>query len=874
MILWKRPGQWSALLCVLVLAACGGGGSGPGGSPTIEDVILAKAFKGQIQLPNFAAYELLDNGAPGRMVGSGQGDSNGDISLTIRDYSTRYVLLSAWGGQLNDPFAGSTVSIPAEFPICAIVDTQGDLGLRYELNFATTMVSKRTEQLARFPDIRVGEAYENADSAIQNRFGFGGMIATTGSRDVLTTQPLIDDATINGFLAAVICEFAAINLQNPFELMYLLANDVQDGALDGAYLGNELRFGNGNELGSDVWTSGLSTALDNFFASGFNVNGYTTGDTQLDELLASNEELAPTPWNLRTWPRYFERGADSTIEINGFDLPSAGDAEVWIGGLQVDAGDISDNGDGGLNVDLRFTLTDQLNLDFGLRYDLRVRNADTGQAKTERAALGLVDPNEAPQIDSFGIDYSVVDSSGGGLVKIRGLNFKSDAEVFIGDEQATIFQSSLPNTLVVVVPDVANGSLTVRVEDGGGSDSLTNALTGKSSGITTDGAGEDLRDIHFAGATYDLGANSMTMFQTDITRDDAGSGSFALDGQIASGSNPTIQPFIRSGDVFTADKGLLLEMLLNGSGYNNFSRTQFSGDVGVALGGNTTAVAIRRPTQNLDESDFAGTYYTIIQMWNFADNTARTMLGTVTLDDDGTGSLNVNCDEDDLASGDRVTTALAAGFDYSIGSFGAFDIDSALPAFPLDLSGQLSGDANTSVFIGTHGSDWMVWGVTVRYDGDGATDPVDAVGSYIGPNVRFTPGLSGISTNFGRINMALGFDRDALLGYTFDEATEAGPSDPNGTFGWKTRTPVKTLANNGLWTDRNDSVRGFFSNASGLAFSTSNKGPGFRLLANVPQVQTGWSLAGDYVSGSYTRIFRGNATETDTFAVRGAVSYT
>jgi len=846
-----RAGRRSVWWCVCIGLLLGSGCSSGGGSgdPDTDLRILAQLFKGKISFGNLAAYEFSDNGVKGRMVGEGQADADGNIALDLSGVGTRYVLLAGFGGSLDDPFAGSSVSIPAIHPLCAIVDTTGDLSMRYQLNPMTTWVAKRTEELARQPDVDVGAAWRNADLGLRYRFGIDSPIGETPARDVLQTQSIIDGGTTIGLFDAIICEYAASMSRNPFEVVDLLGADARDGEFDGAYFGTALRWDLGGELGADIWSVGLAAAYTNYLASGFNVNGYTADDFELDEDLADSTGLPRAPAYLRTWPRYLTAGETSTFDVWGQNLPGLGKLEVRIGDFLVDSGDIADNGDGGYRLTLGADYTDQLQLSVGLRYDLHVADADSGVSTTQRAALGAVRNDEAPQIDTSRLDRPYVDSFGGGAYHLYGHNFKETSRFYIGSTEADVAELSPPNSATLVVPPLSAGMYDVRVEDGGGSSTAPDAVTAMVKGAATAEAGEDLRPEIGIGARYSFGDDTVTLFDFTANYSNAGNGTYQYNETKASAGNPTIRFDSHSGNLFSDDRDLEKDILLDSASLNLFHRANYNGNIGAALGPNTTLGYIKQPTSDVTEGDVEGTYNTLIQMWNFSTNEWRQMVGTFVLDDEGNGTLNVKCRGMTLAGGDDTFQPLGVSFEYQLGSLGKFTIESTTPGFDLQLSGQTDEDATLHYFYGTQGSDWLVWGLGGRPTSPEESDPVALSGAYVGPKATLRTDSGSAVAVYGRINMSLAFDDDKLSGITVEEGSEADDLAPDGRFQLDLRTPVKGVTGDGWTLSRKGDPRGFFISGGKALISFPRVGTGSRLHIRMPEVQTGASLAGTYYRG-------------------------
>jgi len=301
-------GRWCVIMCLVALL-CGCKSNENNGGSTLS--LLAQILKGKVSLANVAAYELFDNGVKGRMVGDGQTDDDGNVTLALSGLTSRYVLLTGSGGVIDDPFSGSQITIPPNWPLCAIVDTDGDLSRRYQVNPATTWVTKRTEELARQPDVDLNEAYRNADLNLRNKFELSAPIESIVARDLQESQSQIDDGTEVGFLSAILCEYAASNSRNVFELTWLLGTDLRDGDLDGSYANTPIEWIIGGSLDEDIWSVGLKGAFDNYIVSGLNVNNYTANDTGIDDALVNDDDLDDIPSFLRIWPRY--------VLITGYD---------------------------------------------------------------------------------------------------------------------------------------------------------------------------------------------------------------------------------------------------------------------------------------------------------------------------------------------------------------------------------------------------------------------------------------------------------------------------------------------------------------------------------------------------------------------------
>ena len=846
----------SYVLALLVGAGCSGGGGS--GDPEADLILLARLFKGQISLANVAAYELSANGVKGRMLDEGQTDSDGNIRLNLSTPDSGFVLLAGWGGVVNDPFSGNTITIPATDPLCAIVDTNGDLSLRYQINPFTTWVSKRTEEEARRADTDLAQAYRNSDLAIRYKFGLGNEIATIDVRDLLQTQSAVDDGTELGFLDVAICEYAAKNSLNPFEVGNKLGVDMRDGLLDGAYRGTPVRWSTGSPLPVNIWEDALPQAIDNFNLNmSFNVNGYDANDTAVDEALASGIGLRFAPGSLRIEPRYVVKGGTTTFDIWGDGLPDLGAARLNLGGFDVDATDITDNGQGGYRVELDSSFADQLTYGVKVRYDLRIEDGDSGLSTTAESAFGSIQNDVAPEIDSAGLDWKYQFGSGGGVFRVHGWNFKPDTEFYVGSEPATVVDASYPNVALIVLPELAEGSYALRAEDGGGTDSVAGAVEARDKGATTVMAGDDLRPEIGFGVRYGFdGEFSTSTFDFRTTYTDAGTGSFVYNGIESSEGSPSLRTFTYSGSAYGDDRGLEKDVLLDApaNSYQLFYRQSWAGDYSVGHGPNTTLFTMRQPTSDVGESTFAGDYNASIQMWSFATGEWRQMTGNLFADDNGFIYLNVNCLEMHVDGSDNTNVPISVQLEYELGSLGRITYRSLTPGFAFDATGQVGADGRVQAFRGTLGTDWQVYGVAGRRPAPGEADPVGYSGSYRGSQANLRIDAGAIEGVFNRTNTALEYFDGQLGGTTIDEGVDSDAIHPDGKFRWGVRYPTREYSIDGRWADEDNDLAGFFVAGGDLSIGYSTSGTGTSFDVRLPSVRSVYGLEGDHYYGVQSHI--------------------
>ncbi len=762
-------------------------------------LVLGLAVKGEVANASATLYELHPTGAKGRLLGSTTADANGRFQLNV-DFDG-WAVTEITGGTTTD-FRGVTGTIGSEFPLLGITNVQRG----QTVNMSATVLSTLAFLMLKGELVRgsnFGDAVENVEyrlaamsgllSLRQEAFGAPTGPILFGRQPILLTggTQAVSPETNYGALADGFCEMAIQLAIDELELAFLIGADLIDGLLDGNNFGRGILSSGGTQLPNNTLNVLWPSSISNFLLSGFNQSGLDPDDIPaINALQAVQAALGPAPVLGATSPNYAFFDQDTSIDLRGFNLPSASDTRIAVGGAVVDPTDIEDTPTG-LRFNLRASLGVQWVNDLA---DLKIEDTRTGFRATER--LAALRPQLQPTVSWFG--PTVAAASGGTLLEIVGMNLHAGTTVTIDSQTAMVVGDGAPFKITVATPGLSPGTYSVTLSNGQGT---TNAgsVTVKEVDLTADETETDNNPQ--LGFAFQIGYNpdkfaSAYRFEYDWQNADVGTSQITRDTVRENATAANRENFPNVG-TFRARCGDGESILNNGDGINFFINQMRNGRVRSGNGPDAITFGWERPT-DVTRQTVAGTHYVVTQQWDFEASRQRYMYGWMHLDEGGVGSITLHCLERALDTAIESTDILCGSFDWDIDSAGKMSwTPRGFTPLP-NLEAYFSGDGNTGVGLGTVGNS-VVYGTMLRLrEGQGLDT---AAGSWLGHRhrERIEPGFT--ETRIGVEYSLSSRTTIGVAGLEFFEEVTRDSVDTNDRFDWRLNTVGYLVDGRGILRD-------------------------------------------------------------------------
>jgi hypothetical protein len=282
-----------ALLALLALAACGGGGTSPSAS---GGVIGGTGFKGPVSGATVTAY-AVSGGSRGAQIGTTTTDPGGGFTLSIGSH-TGPVMLQLSGGTYTDEATGSPMNMvsgdvmTAILPTVAANATMSGIQITPLTSMAQTLAQN---QAGGMTDANI----MSANAAIGSYFLVSDILRVSpmnplvaGSGSTATTD------TMNyGMSIAAMSEYArSLGMTTSSAMVTALMNDSSDGFMNGRMGQSPVMMGGmgmGTTMSPSAGTRDLAGAMSAFTASAQNRSGVTASMMQslIARLGASSGQL-------------------------------------------------------------------------------------------------------------------------------------------------------------------------------------------------------------------------------------------------------------------------------------------------------------------------------------------------------------------------------------------------------------------------------------------------------------------------------------------------------------------------------------------------------------------------------------------------------
>jgi hypothetical protein len=283
-------------VAALLLAGCGGGGSGSIDAPppsAQSTTMSGNVVKGPVSGATVKAF-AVSGGTVGSQVSSATTDANGAFTMSMGDYAGP-VMLQMNGGSYTDEATGALMTMGAGDMMTAVLPTvaAGAAVIGVAVTPLTAMAQAMAQHMAGgLTDANIAAA----NAAVGNYFMVG---------DILHTQPMnplvagsgsgATQAMMNyGMTLAAMSQYAkSAGMPVSSGFVTAMMNDASDGVIDGKTGSIPVTMGGGMMGGSmmqpDAGRSGLTTAMTDFMNSSFNRSGVSaTNMTSLMQQLVSS----------------------------------------------------------------------------------------------------------------------------------------------------------------------------------------------------------------------------------------------------------------------------------------------------------------------------------------------------------------------------------------------------------------------------------------------------------------------------------------------------------------------------------------------------------------------------------------------------------
>ncbi len=221
-------------LLLLVLVACGGGGSGDVNGASDPVLIDGIVFKGNLAFADLTVHVLKADGSLGALLGATQTFSRGQFSfLSLKGTPTGYIYVETSGGSYVDEATGQTVNLTPSQGLCAVVRDDPSNITVLAITPLTTMAAKRILSLAT-SGTPLDLAYESATTGVEQQYGLPDILSTfpADPTDADATDVASRQERQYGIVVAGIAELAAGMGMSAVDLTAALTSDAQDGMID------------------------------------------------------------------------------------------------------------------------------------------------------------------------------------------------------------------------------------------------------------------------------------------------------------------------------------------------------------------------------------------------------------------------------------------------------------------------------------------------------------------------------------------------------------------------------------------------------------------------------------------------------------------
>ena len=633
---------------------------GGSGNPNVEAALQAFAFKGIVANAAVNVYALSSNGVQGRLLASGNTDSQGFVNIASIAY-VGWVMFTMTGGTTTD-FLGNTTSIPTAFPLIGLALLSSGSNPLFVATAMTTLVWYAMQaELAR-GRIPLGSAIRNAELAVAAMFGMAAILNIAPAL-LAQNSAVAGDSATHGAAAYGFCELA-INIGiAEAELMHLMGRDLLDNKADGLLFDNPIAALNAVTLSTSIWTVLFVTAISNFMNSSFNVSGLGLNDIPAIITLGAITGLLLTgPLLYLVFPTFFRRDQDVEYVVRGENIPDdVADTEVKVGDQVIDPADVTVEDDA-----VRFTLRSSVAANVANHSPVTVTNTDTGFEGSTRLLLEILDSQAQPTVDVSKIKPQCVPSSGGGQVSLTGTDLSKDTVVMIDGQTANILAAEPPTRIHVCIPALDPGTYNLTLQNGSSSVlTIPDAITVKDGDLNASETPTDNNDQW--GVSVQLGFNPSEyvrlQFQ-DFEWANADQGTVNVETHEISKNNTT-----RAADSVNANTNRNRvgeeESVLSfnsGESYNFFQKNSVSSGIRTGVGPDGVTVGFDKAT-NFTLDDIVGDFNVSVQWWSFEEDWRRHMWGSLVIEDDGTASIALRCFTVGLSTGAITFDELTGAFE-------------------------------------------------------------------------------------------------------------------------------------------------------------------------------------------------------------------
>ncbi|VAW85302.1 hypothetical protein MNBD_GAMMA16-134 [hydrothermal vent metagenome] len=272
---------FSAVLAVIFITSCGGGGNLPESRPITS--ISGVAFDGAITNGLVTVYDY-SSGSKGAKLASVNTDEFGKYALDLA-IANRAVLLEVTGGQYVEEASGTLVALNPNQKLSTVINYTADSSNQVTISYYTHLAAGLSEFLIG-TGVEVSTAINQANVLVNTMTGVS--ITDTIPQDITLGNPSdteLTDAYRYGFLTAALSEWTKgvsgqnneeiHSLHNSIQFAQLAYDDVRiDGRLDGQGTNGALSMGVVT-ISADHYRNEIPLSLLRLANSNYNNSGLT-----------------------------------------------------------------------------------------------------------------------------------------------------------------------------------------------------------------------------------------------------------------------------------------------------------------------------------------------------------------------------------------------------------------------------------------------------------------------------------------------------------------------------------------------------------------------------------------------------------------------
>lgn len=285
----------SVIGAALLLAACGGSGSGSA-TPTTNGTLSGTATKGPVANASVTAFRVT-NGAKGAQLATAPTDAQGHFTMQLGAYSGP-VLVEMHGGAYTDEATNATMPMGgSDVLTCVVPSVAPGSSTRIEVTPLTSMAQAMAQGMAGgMTDANITAA----NGGVGSYFSVGDILHTSPMDPLLAGSGTSASQEMKnyGMTLAAMSQYAkTVGMTNSSGMVTAMMDDASDGVMNGMMGSTPISMsGMGGMMGGSTMmpttsgTSGLAGAMSQFIASAMNRSSVSQAQMQplMDKLDASS----------------------------------------------------------------------------------------------------------------------------------------------------------------------------------------------------------------------------------------------------------------------------------------------------------------------------------------------------------------------------------------------------------------------------------------------------------------------------------------------------------------------------------------------------------------------------------------------------------